>query len=293
MFADWLDGIHRPFRRETEEYVREAGLRVHDYAAAVDSSMAFAFNLFMPFRVWSAGVIEAWLSAELGREVVVASVEFEFHGPTDILAECAGPTPAPDEKFTAADVAMRVRDEDGRRGIVLVEVKLSEGGFTHCGGATSVANRRRDVCASAATFFEEPGACYLRRTRHARRDRRYWDILEGEYGSVRNAVPGYLGERCPFEGDFQQIMRNHVLALGLVQAGEVDFAAFGLVHHPENHHVIEPWDHYREIAAPEASLFRCPADTLVNRGADSGGVWTEWGAYMRSRYMLVGPGEHA
>ena len=153
----------------------------------------------------------------------VVDIEFEFQGPADVLAECAGPQPTDDEKFTASDVAIRVVDDNGRAGLVLVEVKLSEGGFTPCNGARSAANRRKDVCASAATFFDDPHACYLRRTRHAQRDRRYWDIFDAEFGSVRAAVPGFPGERCPFEGDHQQLMRNHALALGLIQAGEAAF----------------------------------------------------------------------
>ena len=57
-------------------------------------------------------------------------MDFEFHGPTDVLGECAGPRPTKADTFTASDVAIHVEDERGRRGAVLVEVKLSEGGFT-------------------------------------------------------------------------------------------------------------------------------------------------------------------
>ena len=184
-------------------------------------------------------------------------------------------------------IRLHVEDDNGRTGLVLVEVKLSEGGFTHCNGTRSVANKRKDVCASAATFFDDPRACYLRRTRHARRDRRYWDIFDAAFGSVRAAVPGFTGERCPFEGDHQQLMRNHALALGLIQAGEVAFAAFGLVHHPDNHHVVEPWEHYRSLVADASPLFRIPATELINAAADQSAPWSDWACYMRERYMLA------
>lgn len=289
MFDDWRDGIDPWVRQSTADLVRGSDLRLHDYAAAVNSSMAFAFNLFMPFREDARGTLEELLGATLKSAVKISDVEFEFHGPTDVLAECAGQTPGEKEKFTASDVAIHVTDSAGRRGMVLVEVKLSEGGFTACNGSESLANRRRDVCASASVFFEQPQACYLRRARHAQRDRRYWDIFEAAFGSVEQAVPGYTGERCPFEGDHQQIMRNHALALGLVQAGEVDFAAFGLVHHPGNHHVVEPWERYRGIVADETPLFRIRADTIVNAAADQGGPWADWAGYMRQRYMMSPP----
>ena len=293
MFDDWREGIYGRVRQRTADLVEESGIRLHDHIAAVNSSMAFGFNLFMPFRGHGASALERPLGRALGFPIRVLDIEFEFHGPTDVLAECAGQQPASDEKFTVSDVAVHVEDDDGRAGLILIEVKLSEDGFTPCNGARSAANTRKDVCASAATFFAAPRTCYLRRTRHSRRDRRYWDILDTGFGSVRAAVPGFKGERCPFEGNYQQLMRNHALALGLIQAGAVDFAAFGLVHHPYNRHVVEPWEHYRSIVADASPLFRIPADELIDDAADQGAAWSDWACYMRERYMLATtePGE--
>ena len=287
MYDDWLEGIYAWVRQQTADLVEEARIRLHDHVAAVNSSMAFGFNLFMPFREYSAATLEEMVGRSVGFPVRVVDVAFEFQGPTDVLAECAGSKPTDEEKLTASDVALHVEDDKGRAGLVLVEVKLSEGGFTPCNGAKSTANRRKDVCASAAPFFDNPRACYLRRTRHAQRDRRYWDIFDAGFGSVRAAVPGFTGERCPFEGDFQQLMRNHALALGLIQAREAAFAAFGLVHHPDNHHVVEPWERYRSIVADPSPLFRIPANELVDAAADQGGPWSDWARYMRERYILA------
>ena len=105
--------------------------------------MAFGFNLFMPFREHGASALEEPLARALGFPVRVVAIEFEFQGPTDVLAECAGPQPADDEKFTASDVAVHVEDDNGRTGLVLVEVKLSEGGFTPCNGARSVSEQAK------------------------------------------------------------------------------------------------------------------------------------------------------
>ena len=290
MFDDWTDGIHEWVRRQTADHVADRGIRLHSHVAAVNSSMAFAFNLFMPFREHGASGLEVALSEALGFRIRVVDIGFEFHGSTGILAECAGPRPARGEKFTASDVGIRVEDAGGHAGVVLVEVKLSEGGYSHCNGATSDNNMRKDVCAAAETFFARPRYCYLTRPRHAARDRRYWEILETEFGSVRAAVPGYAGKGCPFEGDRQQLMRNHALALGLVQAGEAAFAAFGLVHHPANHHVVEPWDEYRGILPDKSRLFRMPADELLDAAAGSGAEWSAWARYMRERYMLPAGG---
>lgn len=289
MFDDWRQGIHERVRQQTATLVAERGIRLHSHVRAVNSSMAFAFNLFMPFREFGAGALEVLLMRALRFPVRVVGVEFEFHGPTDILAECAGSHPTEEEKFTASDVAVRVEDEEGRSGLVLIEVKLSEGEFTHCNGAKSASNTRKDICASAPKFFDAPGMCYLTRPRHARKDRRYWEILECAFGSVRAAVPGYTGADCPFRGNGQQIMRNHALALGLVQSEAVAFTAFGLVHHPDNHHVVEPWEEYQSIVGDRSTLFRLPANDLVDVAAEQGGWWSAWAAYMCDRYMLSLP----
>ena len=293
MYDDWTDGIHEWVRQHAADHVEERGIRLHNRVAAVNSSMGFAFNLFMPFREYSASALDSVLAGALKFPVRTLGIDFEFHGPTGVLAECAGPQPAEDEKFTASDVAVYVEDKRNRRGLVLVEVKLSEGEYTHCNGAKSKANTRKDVCADAEKFFEAPRDCYLRRTRHAGRDRRYWDILATEFGSVRKAVPYYSGHRCPFEGDHQQIMRNHALALGLVQFGEAAFSAFGLVHHPGNHHVVDPWNEYRSMVADASPLFRISAATLIDAAAGQSAEWTAWARYMRERYMLPGAGTEA
>lgn len=286
MFDDWREGVHERIRRQTADLVAARGIRLHNHIRAVNSSMAFAFNLFMPFREYGAAALEGLLARTLPFTVRVVGIEFEFHGPTDILAECAGSYPAEEERYTASDVAVRVEDANGRAGLVLIEVKLSEGEFTPCNGARSPANTRKDVCASAAKLFADPRTCYLTRPRHARRDRRYWEIFERAFGSVGAVVPGYGGGDCPFRFDRQQIMRNHALALGLVQSGTTEFTAFVLVHHPDNHHVVEPWEEYRSVIADASRFFRIPANALVDSAAGRGGWWRAWGTYMQERYML-------
>jgi hypothetical protein len=206
-------------------------------------------------------------SAEIHVKTRSAPV-FEYAGPTSVLAEVAGECPQEDEKFTAVDVAVFVRDADRRTGVVFIEVKLSEGGFSACTGATSRGNRRKDVCASAELFFRDPSACYLRCPWRASRDRRYWEIFTAAHGGVRAAYPGVDGGRCPFVGDGQQIMRNHALALGLVQAGHADWWALGLVHHDRNPDVPSPWDAFVAATSATANFFRLTGSDVAAAGPD-------------------------
>ena len=291
MLDDWTGGLHPALRADAERIVTEDQVTLHNYIAALNSSMAFGFNLFMPLRLGDPDPLADLLGQQLDRKLQVDRAVFEYGGPTSVLAEVAGEVPEEDEPFTASDVAVFVHDDQGRRGVVLIEVKLSEGEFSTCNGATSRGNRRKDVCASAEAFFADPGSCYLRRPYRARRDRRYWTIFEQEYGSVREAFPGAdLGGPCPFRGDGQQPMRNHALALGLVQDGEVDFAAFGLVHHDDNPDVVPAWDAYTSMAADPSTLFRLSASAVCDAADGAMVVDPGVGSWLRERYFLPGGG---
>jgi len=288
MFDVWTDGIFPPLVNDAERIVRDDGVRLHSHAAAVNSSMVFGFNLFLPFRVSEAERLAMLLSTATGLALRVESIQFEY-GPSEILAESRRDPPEPDDAWTSSDVGIEVRDASGRRGIVLVEVKLTEEGFTSCNGRESASNRQRDVCDSARRFFDEPSACYLTRTVRATRERRYWSIFAGAHGSVRGAFPNLeLTGSCPFVFDFQQLMRNHALALGLVQAGHFDFARFGLVHHDDNPSVPPHWHRYCDAVADPETLFCVPASAVVEAGRGLKTTWSSaWADYVRERYRLA------
>ena len=289
MLDNWTDGLHPALREHASQIAAKDRVRLHDYIEALNSSMAFGFNLFMPFRLGEPGPLAVLLGRHLDRLLQVDHVVFEYAGPAHVLAEVAGEVPEEDEPFTASDVAVFVTDQQGRHGVILIEVKLTEGEFSRCNGATSRGNHRKDVCTSAETFFADPSTCYLRHPYQAKRDRRYWQIFEREFGSVREAFPGAdLDGPCPFRGDGQQPMRNHALALGLVQRGVMDFAAFGLVHHDDNPDVVPAWDDYVALVADPAMLFRMPASTISDAAGLALDAEPAVGPWLRDRYFLHG-----
>jgi hypothetical protein len=220
MFEAWTDGLFPEIKPEAIRYLAASEMRLHPQVAGVYSSMAFAFNLFLPFRIAGRASLARILGNAISRTVEVEGVEFEFHGRADTLGEWTQvDRPGPKDKFTASDVAVTVHDGNSR-GVVLIEVKFSEGGFTDCGGRESRGNRDTEVCRSASVLMAEPNRCYLIHTKHAVRDRRYWDIFSRSAGTMASAFPNVdPNGQCPFAYDHQQLMRNHALALGLVQTG--------------------------------------------------------------------------
>jgi len=288
LWPGWESNLHPALLGEARSLVDSGALPLHNYAHALNSSQAFAMNLFLPFRVGSSDGLNSFLIEALGRSVEVTGVELEYYGSGDLLAEMPGSTPGPDDKYTAADVALHLRDDQGDVGLLLVEVKLSEAGFTRCGGVKSRGNRDHAPCRSTRVFFESPDRCYLQRPYHATRDRRYWKIFEDAHGSLAASFPGAATDGpCPFEGDWQQPMRNHALCLSAVQAQRASFWHLALLHHDDNPDVVSEWDTYSASTADSRQIHRWPASSLIDAldvalpdEDPAPGQWT------RDRYLL-------
>jgi hypothetical protein len=71
MLHRWQDGLHPQVVAEAERLVETGALPLHDYTRALNSSQAFALNVFLPFRVGRTNGLVAFLSGRLGRLVTV------------------------------------------------------------------------------------------------------------------------------------------------------------------------------------------------------------------------------
>ena len=285
MWSHWTEGIHPDYRDLAREVQVADQIKLHEYAAHLLSSQAFALNLFLPFREGSQKALSERVSRTVGTRLLVEEVRFEWVPPGALLGELEGDRPGEDEPATAVDVVLWSRLEDGRRAAVLVEVKLSEDGFTKCNGRLSPGNRRRDVCDSARLFLGDPGSCYLRRPWGKRRDRRYWEIFAGSHGRVGDAFPGAdLDGPCPFAGNAQQPMRNLAIARALEQEGMVDAVWFVLCAHDDNPDVAGHWNSWAELLPDPDMAPLLPASAVIDAGdAEGYGAWATW---MRERYRL-------
>ena len=106
LYASWLDNLHPTLREHAAELVAQDELKLHTAAQALNSSQAFAANLFLPFALGRSADLDAWLGVALGRQVRLRGLELEYYGHGDILAELVGAVPGPNEPYTAADVAL-------------------------------------------------------------------------------------------------------------------------------------------------------------------------------------------
>lgn len=283
MWRRWTDGIYAPYRDLAATAQRTDDVRLHRYAPHLLSSQSFAFNLFLPFWEGNRRRLSACASDLAATRLTIDRVQFEWVPPGRLLGEIDGERPAGGEPATAADVVLWCRLDNGRRAAVLIDVKLSEGDFTHCGGRNSRGNRRQDVCESARLFMQDPSACYLRRPLRQRRDRRYWEVFAQSHGSVRAAFPhADLDGSCPFAEGLQQPMRNLAIARGMEQEGLAEQAWFALCAHDANPDVAARWAEWSRLL-PDPSLAPVlPASEVVKAGEAEGLI--DWAAYMRERY---------
>ena len=88
-------------------------VQLHTYAAAVNSSMVFGFNLFLPFRVVGSASLAELLSTATGLALRVERVHFEY-GPSAILAETRSDPAGLDEHRTSADIGIEVKRSPAR-----------------------------------------------------------------------------------------------------------------------------------------------------------------------------------
>jgi hypothetical protein len=76
-YADWRDGLHPALRAGVDAVLLADGVHPHDFLAARNSSMAFALNLFLPFRLGASDALGELLSVHVGRALEVERVVFE------------------------------------------------------------------------------------------------------------------------------------------------------------------------------------------------------------------------
>ena len=281
----WTDGVYQPYRISAREMVKADSVSLDEYARHLLSSQVFAFNLFLPFRQGNRHHLSETISEFIEEEILIDRVAFEWVPPGHLLCEIDGEWPALEERATAVDIVLWCRLNNGRRGAVLLEVKLTEDKFTHCNGRKSKGNRRQDVCQSAQIFFDNPGNCYLTRPYRKSRDRRYWKIFTDSYGGVRQAFPhADLSGGCPFAYNMQQPMRNLAVARALEQDDLVQRAWYGLCAHDRNPDVSGHWSAWQELLGQTTPAPLIPASRVVRAGEEAG--LTEWASYMHSRYRL-------
>lgn len=227
----WAENLLPHFRGPVLAHLEALAIPRHAQVQHVLSSQVFALNLAAPFFA-HPDKLSAFLCDDDDERVVrveaeVAGVNNPFHEPG-----------TRGEKRTSADLGVWIESPRGTE-LVLLEVKLTEGGFGRCskgakGGVACDSGGRQLVLGGG-------GGCPLTKPPY---ERTYWRLLN-ELAPLRLNLLQEPGP-CPFRDHGYQLMRTQLLAAALAAdpaEGLVD-ARFGVLVHDGNASVraaLEAW----------------------------------------------------
>lgn len=261
----------------------------HLWARALNSSQCFAINLFAPLKdngQLALAVLPEIASNHNLDKLESVRVDFEYI-PDRRIRELLGETQT--KQPTQVDVVFTVSLKDGRRGYVLVEVKLTESKFGKCRGAEEQEKRlgKDSPCTRPGSIAERvEGSCWMAQNE----GRQYWKLLTSPPFDLKRLalLP------CPFQYSLYQLMRNQVLAQALVADGAA-FAQFAVCIHPRNRQVR----YLREDVDGESDAINAFNSLLVgikvtdidplnvvNAVIAKDPSLSNWGGYIKDRYHL-------
>lgn len=267
----------------------------HLWCHALNSSQAFAVNLFGPARFSQAAAQALWKALPVARghcDPQHVGVHFEYSGPAKGFAsEALGETGIP----TQIDVAVEGTFAHGVTRLQFIEVKLTEAHFGSCRGAKGGkrrANPAPERCGNLARVREDtPGQCWLVQAEH----RKYWDLIEGNTGLE---VSADAEGGCPWRGGLYQLMRNWALARSLLDRDLATSIELAVCVHPDNdvarrlHKAIagscDAVKAFNVMAAPMRVVELDPRKLIAAQDVE--GAPSGWRAYMERRYALAASG---
>jgi hypothetical protein len=263
----------------------------HKWAHALNSSQAFAVNLFGPAHSYPGVAKSLWsaLPAAQGHpnpERVL--VHFEYSGPDEHFAKTVlGEAGIP----TQIDVAVEGIFSGDIRRMQFIEVKLTESKFGSCRGAVrgkKASNPAPDRCEDLSRIHLNPSTqCWLAEVE----GRQYWKFIGSTTSGLDTKADKNGG--CPWKGGLYQMMRNWALARAMVDRGDVASVNLAVCVHPGNHAATqlstEVAGAKNVVAAfntmsKQMTVSECDPRTIID-AQDKGGAPTAWKNYMLCRYL--------
>jgi len=166
---------------------------------------------------------------------------------------------------TDVDVAIAYLNKSGEKCLWLIEHKLTEKDFTHCGGYKSDSKvmmenpKYRENCRNCKMedILKEPNRCYY----HDVSKYKYWDIMNLNGG--KDFFERECDSKgCPFRLGMNQLWRNQLIALALEKESESNpdgykHVYFSVVKHPDNPSLDRSIDNYKKLTknSPKFSVF--------------------------------------
>ena len=257
----------------------------------IASSQTACVNLFIPILTCSKAneILKNSNIApddfdHIDKDSLYKGFQFEF-GVGDLLENKSG-------VVTDADVAIAYINKNGEKCLWLIEHKLTEKDFTHCGGYKSAhkskkgnpaENSSKNKCyyenctgCTLEEILNKPSLCYY----HAVSKYKYWKIMK-EYGGREFFSGKYEKKECPFRSGMNQLWRNQLLALALENIPNTygyKHVCFSVVKHPDNPSLNKSIENYRKLINNSFKFSVFTSLDLIRATKDIPGLkeWTDW-----------------
>ncbi|MFQ5923126.1 MAG: hypothetical protein ACE5M4_09805 [Anaerolineales bacterium] len=297
----WLHGLFPPIGETLRQYIAEEKIQPHSHKHNLLSSWMLCANMYFPFRGNKEGLklLSAFLASKLRiGEWEVEGLELEYSAeppldPGTLLGETRGRRGA---SQTSPDIAFQLTRSSGTKGLILVECKYVESGFSGCSGylETDVTKKGRspnlnpERCNKPADIIADPaGFCHL-----VSWSRRYWEHL----GPIANQDAFANLSYCPARSSGYQLLREYAYAQAIFDSGEYEEVIYAIAWDRRNEALTNSMRRvgFGDIESGWQQLFprgvpirTWSHDEWVGYVDRRGGPkWADWVDYVRARYDL-------
>ncbi len=243
------------------------------------SSQALCFNLFGPLASDDDGraIAAAALSAYLPDLESVESIDIEYTPSAKVFRDQRGPA------GVDCDVLLTYRTSGGGEGVLVIETKYTETGFSRCAHCKP---DREVPCPRDVEIGDDFSGCmYSSKNKFL-----YWQRAS-EYGTLD--MSSFPAQGCPFRGSAWQLWVNHTLAHAVGAETGAEQARFAVCAPAGNSALLRSGARLAAfqqlLTSPDSALF-IPLEELVERikeaAADQGEAWVDWAKALDERYVL-------
>lgn len=249
--------VYGPITDALAEHERKFPFRLHEFFNHMVSSQAANINLFLP--ILNSERAEAVLRsvkpdiADIARNELDNGYQIEYYDKE--LNSLGDKNP---KTGTDSDMAIAYYNYESELCLWLIEHKLTEPGFTTCGGYASYRNKKKHQCESSFDqLLANKNLCYY----HHQCGYQYWNLTEENKDFFKNASEL---KTCPFKGGMNQLWRNQLMGLA-IESSELPYehVYFSVVNHPDNQALNKSLQAYKQLINHNEKFSVFTSDRLV------------------------------
>jgi hypothetical protein len=282
-YKDRLLPIYQPIVNIIKQHKNRFPFSEHLFIGHMASSQAACVNLFIPLLQYPSeaanvlGEIKSDLKS-IATGYFDNGYRIEFWDEPDNMLNDHNKVSGTD-----SDIAIAYYDYEGNLNLWLIEHKLTEEGFTQCGGYKSKGKTSYHSCESIEQILDNNDLCYYNSARHYN----YWKITADNPNSVSvNNLLKY--KKCPFRGGMNQLWRNQLLASAIEKSSSPNWpfkkVFFSVVYHPENVYLEKTLREYESLIDKNDRFSYFTSDKIIN-GVKEANL-QQWVTWYKSLYSV-------